>query len=116
LSEWREVVLRTATPRPEGQYEDGAVCDAIRGRVLFSSTPIKWKDVPGSYPEYLHIGYGAVDNAAYTKAAAVLRGDTQIPDRTRTDNFFALDATAREAIHEAYSIDALQDNVDRSIK
>ncbi len=62
-----------------------------------------WKDVPEGYPEYLHIGYGAVDRDSMTLAAKVLAGNAELPDRSDTDAYFAADRQVREPLHEVYS-------------
>jgi hypothetical protein len=103
LEEWKEISFKTASDRPERQEEDGSVCGPVEGLVLYSSTPVQWKDVPDGYPEYLHIGYGAVDRPALRTAFRVLRGREEMPDRTDTDRYFELDAQAREALHRVYS-------------
>ncbi len=78
LGEWKAVVLKTASPRPGRQREDGSVCSTPRGFVLYDTTPVKWKDVPEGYPEFLHIGYGATDNAATARAFRVLEGTAEL--------------------------------------
>lgn len=103
LDEWKELVFKTATERPERQYEDGSICDAVGGLVLYSATPIAWQDVPESYPEYVHIGYGAVDNESRDLAFQVLRGEAPLPDRAETDAYFARDAQVRGTLHDVYS-------------
>jgi subtilisin family serine protease len=102
LDEWKEVVFKTATARPTGQHEDGPPCDVVDGLVLYSATPVKWEDVPEGYPEYLHIGYGAVDDPALELAFDVIHGRAQLPDRSSTDTFFAVDRQLREAQHQVY--------------
>lgn len=102
LEEWRTVLFKTATARPVRQHEDGSVCDAVGGLVLYSSTPLQWKDVPPNYPEFLHIGYGAVDDPAVELALDVLAGRAELPDRARTDEYFARDAQVRGVLHDVY--------------
>ena len=97
-TEWKRVLYSTATPRPLRQSEDGPPCAAGQ----FGPTPVLWKDVPPEYPEFLHIGYGAVDRPALTVAGAVLRGTQPLPDRSRTDQYFAADATVRGAAHTVF--------------
>jgi hypothetical protein len=101
LEEWKEVLFKTATPRPERQHEDGSVCDSPLD-APYNTTPVKWTDVPAGYPEFLHIGYGAVDDPAVKLAFDVLAGKEPMPDRTTTDQYFALDAAARAALHDVY--------------
>jgi hypothetical protein len=103
LEEWRRLLYSTATERPEGQYEDGPPCDAVDGLVLYSATPVLWTDVPEQYPEYLHIGYGAVDRPALRRASSVLRGRADLPDRTEVDQFFAGIDPVRDAQYEVYT-------------
>lgn len=102
LAEWKEVLFKTATARPERQEEDGSVCDAIAGLVLYSSTPVQWSQVPDGYPEYLHIGYGAVDRPAVRLAVKVLGGLTDLPERPDTDRYFEADRTVREQLHDVF--------------
>lgn len=99
LEEWREVAFKTATPRPEGQYQDGPPCDPGP----YAPTPIQWSQVPEDYPEYLHIGYGAVDSNALMLASKVLRGKKPMPDRSETDEFFARDRQLRETTYPIFS-------------
>ena len=102
LDEWKNVLFKTANPRPKGERTDGSVCGVVEGLVLYTSTPVKWQDVPEGYPEYLHIGYGATDSVARDLAYDVLAGRKPIPERTETDEFFEKDAIARNALHEIY--------------
>lgn len=101
LGEWRRVLLATATARPVAHPDDGPVCDYNWGP--WASTPILWKDVPEAFPEHLNIGYGAVDPPAWALAAAVLRGEVDLPDRSRTDEFFAHDGEVRSATYQVFS-------------
>ena len=98
LAEWKEVLYKTASERPETQKEDGPPCEAG----AYAPTPVKWTDVPDEYPEYAHIGYGAVDAQSHTSALKVLRGSAKMPDRSDTDRYFTLDRQAREALHEVF--------------
>ncbi|MGH2757644.1 MAG: S8 family serine peptidase [Actinomycetota bacterium] len=102
LDEWKEVLFKTASARPKRQEEDGSVCDAISGLVLYSSLPVTWEQVPQGYPEYLHIGYGAVDAPAVNLAFDVLAGKAEMPDRSATDDYFETDRTVREELHRIY--------------
>lgn len=101
-NEWRELLMKTATERPEAQEEDGPRCEPQDWHI-YSSTPILWTDVPDDYPEYHLIGYGAVDDPAYETALAVLRGGSSMPDRSETDTFFEVDDALRSAVHEVYT-------------
>lgn len=98
MEEWKEVTFKTATRRPKGQFEDGPPCEPG----LYGPTPVRWTDVPDGYPEYLHIGYGAVDDAAAALAKKVLKGKMQLPDRPETDEFFARERQIREATHPVF--------------
>lgn len=102
LDEWKELTFKTATPRPKGQYEDGPPCDAVSGSGAYMPTPIKWEQVPEGYPEYLHIGYGAVDDPARALALKVLRGAEPMPDRSATDTYFTFDYAVRSRLHQVY--------------
>ena len=102
LDEWKKLLFNTATPRPKGERTDGSVCGAVEGLVLYSSTPVRWQDVPEGYPEYLHIGYGATDSVSRDLAYDVLAGRKPMPVRSETDEFFEMDAIARNALHDVY--------------
>ncbi|MGI8407701.1 MAG: hypothetical protein ACR2L3_04250, partial [Actinomycetota bacterium] len=101
LVEWKRLVMVSATQRPEAQYEDGPPCEYARAP--YSATPVRWTDVPEQYPEYLHIGYGAVDRPAMALAAEILLGKMEMPDRTETDEFFEYDRQLREATYAVFS-------------
>lgn len=100
LDEWKRLTFVTASPRPKGHFEDGSACSPASP---YGPTPVAWSDIPDGYPEYLHIGYGAVDAASFARAAKVLRGKASTPDRAATDEFFARDRAAREALYELYT-------------
>jgi len=99
--EWQRVLYTTATPRPEAQFEDGSSC--VGTHHPYTSTPVRWADVPDGYPEYVHIGYGAVDDPAIELEARVLRGETPLPNRTATDEYFAAHHTIGGETHELYT-------------
>lgn len=101
LDEWKRVLYVTATRRPEGQPEDGPSCGVTMGP--YSTTPVRWVDVPPQYPEYLQIGYGAADRPALELARRVLRGQVPAPDRAKTDEFFAHDRRIRTTAYEVFS-------------
>ncbi|MFN2389359.1 MAG: S8 family serine peptidase [Actinomycetota bacterium] len=103
LEEWKRLVFVSATPRPKAQREDGPPCGVVDGLVLYSATPVKWSDVPPQYPEYLHIGYGAVDHPAVARAVKILEGTIQPPDRSATDAYFERDRSIRETTYGAWS-------------
>jgi hypothetical protein len=104
LAEWREVLLKSSSPRPLAQPEDGPTCPATAAP--YNAAPVKWSDVPDAFPEYVHIGYGAVDEVGHSRALAVLRGDAPMPDRTNTDRFMGLDAQSRAAQHTVYTLNS----------
>ncbi len=99
LAEWKEVLFKTASERPQTQFQDGPVCDQAR----WAPTPVKWTDVPEQYPEYVQIGYGAVDSDSARLARRVLGGFTRTPDRGETDQYFAADRVARTVLHEIFA-------------
>ena len=101
LEEWREVTLKTATPRPKGQKEDGPVCGPTSAP--YNSLPVAWSDVPDEYPEYIHLGYGAIDNESNALATKVISGKAELPDRSDTDAYFEQDDAARRALYEVWS-------------
>jgi hypothetical protein len=101
LGEWRRVLLTTATARPQASPDDGPPCVA-EGAGIYSATPVEYSTLPPEFPEHLLVGYGAVDPPALARAAAVLRGRAPLPDRARTDEYFARDAQLREALHQVF--------------
>lgn len=101
MAEWRRVLLTTATARPAASADDARVCDHNWGP--YGATPLLWEDLPEQVPEHLSIGYGAVDSPAWTRGVAVLRGELELPARTRTDDYFARDDQVRRAAYEVFS-------------
>jgi subtilase family protein len=97
--EFRSVLLKTATARPAAQSEDGPTC----GAGAYMPTPVKWTDVPPQYPEFIQIGYGAVDRVAQALALQVLQGQAAVPNRSTTDQYFAADGAVRAALYEVWS-------------
>ncbi len=101
VTELREVLFKTATPRPVGEPEDGVLCDFDVEEVIESpqhdTLPVRWADVPAEFPEYKVIGYGAVDRPAMDLAIRVLHGQATLPDRTEEDRWFAVDHEVRSA-------------------
>jgi hypothetical protein len=69
----------------------------------YNATPVKWTDVPDEFPEYVQIGYGAVDDPAVNLATKVLAGKAAAPDRSDADAFFEKDRALREALYEVWS-------------
>jgi hypothetical protein len=98
-AEFRDVLLKTATARPGVQWEDGPPCATGQ----FGPTPIKWTDVPSQYPEFIQIGYGAVDRVAQDLALKVIKGEAPIPNRSTTDQYFAVDDQVRRALYPIWS-------------
>lgn len=98
MDEWRSLLFATATTRPAAQPEDGPVCEPGP----YTPTPVAWTSVPAGVPEYVLIGYGAVDKAAVALARNVLAGMAQAPDRSAANTYFTADRTAREALHTVY--------------
>ncbi len=97
-AEFRAVLLKTATARPGTQFEDGPVCTGAQ----FGPTPIKWTDVPSQYPEFVQIGYGAVDRVAQDLSVKVIRGEVALPNRSTTDTYFTADNAVRSALHPVF--------------
>lgn len=58
--------------------------------------------MPEDYPEYLHIGYSAVDERAISRALEVLTGRTKLPDRSDVDAYFKLDEQVRGTLHHLF--------------
>ena len=63
---------------------------------------MKWTDIPAQYPEFLHIGYGAVDTPSTNLAFQVLRGTAAMPNRAMTDLYFGEDYRARTVTHAVW--------------
>ena len=101
LAEWRRLMEVTASRRPAKQVEDGPACGPDRAPWL--TTPVRWVDVPDQYPEYVQIGYGALDREALALAGKVLAGTAPSPDRTATDTYFAADGQVRDATYPLFS-------------
>ncbi|MBW3665577.1 MAG: S8 family peptidase [Actinobacteria bacterium] len=99
--EWQRILYTTATPRPEAQFEDGPPC-GVRA-APYNETPVHWSDVPEGFPEYLNIGYGAVDDPAVALAFQVLRGEEALPDRTQTDRYFQAHHILGGITHQIYT-------------
>jgi hypothetical protein len=99
LAEWKRVVLVSASARPEAQAEDGPTCALPSDGSFVGATPVAWNDVPPGFPEFLQIGYGALDRRAEALAGAVLRGEALAPDRTVTDAYFIGVGAADDAIY-----------------
>jgi hypothetical protein len=100
LEEWKRLTFVTASPRPEGHFEDGSPCEATSP---YGPMPVAWSDIPEGYPEYIHIGYGAVDRESFALAAKVLRGKAPAPDRAATDEYFTHDRAVRAALYDVYT-------------
>jgi hypothetical protein len=98
-AELRSVLLKTATARPGAQFEDGPRCTDA----LYGSHNVKWTDVPAGYPEYIQIGYGAVDRVAQDLSGKVIRGEAALPDRSSTDQYFVVDNAVRSTLHLVFA-------------
>lgn len=101
LDEWKRLTFVTASARPEAHFEDGSACEATAAP--YNPEPVKWSDVPAGFPEYLDIGYGAVDADSFALADKVLRGQADAPDRSSTDAYFEQDQAARQQLYDAYT-------------
>jgi len=94
LAEWKTLLFRTATPRPEYQHSDGDRCpedgtyDSLGGP--------SWQEIPEEVPGFIDIGYGAIDNRSVAFAIDVLHGRAELPDRSVEDAYFAVDRQWRE--------------------
>jgi hypothetical protein len=98
-SEWRTLVLGTATPRPAKQRDDGEPCFDP----LYPTTPARWTDVPRDAPAYPLIGYGAVDKPAVALARRVLSGTAAMPARTDEDRYFTVYGAVQSAAYTVYA-------------
>ena len=103
--EWQRVLYTTATRRPAAQFEDGPPCGVLGAP--YNEVPVKWTDVPDQFPEYLNIGYGAVDGPAVELAGQVLRGEAALPTRTQTDQYFAAHHAVGDVTHQVYTAPAI---------
>lgn len=101
LEEWRALVLKTASERPERQAEDGETCTL--GYTISAATPTRWTDVPDTYPEHVQIGYGAVDRTSMDIAFDVLAGTIDLPARPEADAWAAMDHEVRSAWYTLYA-------------
>jgi hypothetical protein len=101
LDEWKRLTFVTASPRPEAHFEDGSACGPTSAP--YSPQPVKWSDVPAGFPEYLDIGYGAVDADSFALADKILRGSADAPDRAATDAYFEQDHAIRQQLYDAYT-------------
>lgn len=93
MAEWRAVTLAVGAPRPAGQDEDGPPCTT---GAPYHPLPAQWSAVPAAFPEYVLIGYGALDRAAVLGARDVLLGRKPMPQRPATDAYFERDRQVRE--------------------
>jgi hypothetical protein len=100
-TEWQRLLYTTATPRPAAQHEDGPPCGVLGAP--YNEVPVAWQDVPDGFPEYLNIGYGAVDDPAQDLARAFLRGEAEPPDRSATDTYFEAHHTVGGITHEVFT-------------
>jgi hypothetical protein len=100
MTEWRDLVLHTATARPLAEHDDGPPCDALSAP--YQATPVKWSDVPAQFPAYLLIGYGAVDTPAKALAFKVLQGEAPMPSRPDEDRYRGVDQQLRATFYQAY--------------
>jgi hypothetical protein len=104
LDEWRALVLHTAQPRPVEGRDDGDINFVGGPEVpqyptygvgenpycqLCFTLPVRWTDVPDTFPAYTQIGYGAINECSVALADAVLAGVAPMPDRSDVDAFFA---------------------------
>jgi subtilase family protein len=101
LEEWKRLTFVTASARPEAHFEDGSACGPTSAP--YNPEPVKWSDVPDGFPEYLDIGYGAVDADSFALADKILRGLAEAPDRSSTDAYFEKDQAIREQLYELYT-------------
>ena len=100
LREWRTLLFKSASRRPQGQFTDGPTCSGAQ----WGPTPVKWSDVPDQYPEYVQIGYGAIDVESARLGARVLAGRAPMPDRSETAEYFSNDRAARAALHRVFAL------------
>lgn len=116
LDELKQLAFHTAQQRPEQERADGPRCDLMDGLVLYSSTPVQWSQVPEAYPGYLHIGYGAVNNASTELATQVLEGETPMPERPEASSFFERDHAVRETTYDAWSTEPTNATGDLDVR
>ncbi len=99
--ELERLLYVTASARPARQHEDGPPCGVLGAP--YNEVPVKWTDVPAGFPEYLNIGYGAVDDAAMALANEILRGEAPMPDRAQTDAYFEGHHAVGDVTHELFT-------------
>lgn len=100
LEEWKDLLKKTADPRPTAQAEDGPRCELTP---LYDPLPVQWDQVPAPVPQEALIGYGVVDRLTVALAHEVLRGNEDMPNRAQSDQFFAVEGTARQAIYDNFA-------------
>ena len=114
VAEARAVLLGTAEARPKEGADDGLMHFLGGPRAPQNpqhgpgenpfcegcfTLPVRWEDVPQSYPAHKDVGYGAVNERTMVHALEVLRGAVPLVARPDADAFFARDADVRRAVY-----------------
>lgn len=110
-------VVATGLPVEESVYlTDGELTrEELREAVLKTAQPLNTENASSPYPypmtapytdaNVLFEGYGAATPESAKRAADVLLGRTQLPERPFEDEFFALDRQVRDSLYGGYDRD-----------
>ncbi len=108
--EFEQLLLATATTKPDAFDEDGDVCDPTQDplgnpvHLLIPGLPVMWRDVPEGPAGIPLIGYGAVTPATAEYAREVLRGEESLPERSAQDAYFEADRFYGEGAYGAFTM------------
>lgn len=122
LGELREVLLKTAQPRPPLSSigsDDGLVHWMAGGGLpqnpwpgdnpyclACTGTPLAFLQIPRDVPLAHLVGYGAITDGSDIYAMRVLVGLYPVPSRPTEDRFFAADRSLRELLQPAMALEA----------
>ncbi len=104
MDDLRDVLFKTADPRPDRIQEDGDVCTPTEMPGPYATTPIAWEDVPEGPHGIPFVGYGAVTPYTFETIQSILHGDAPLPERPHEETFFDADDDARETTYDAYTL------------
>lgn len=96
LDEAKEILFKTAAPRPVYTDHDGESCVTYP---LYNTVPVAWEDIPSDVPAYYVIGYGQVSVHSLAAALEVVGGDAPLPDRSQADQWHAYNEQLRAAYY-----------------
>ncbi len=84
LDEAKDLLLRTAQPRPEQTEHDGDTCHDFP---LYNTIPVAWEDIPQDVPQYYLIGWGGINVHSLELALNVTAGNVAMPERSDTQGW-----------------------------